>query len=208
MRQMEKSQLCKLTVCSFKPDQQTIFYTIHMSSIESISDQLQFKSKSMCWWITYVKLSLILQIPFWSLNQNVFSVAVTIKNMWGGGQKGSVMKVSPPSHLSGHCDRGREWKHARVKAATYLWICWRGFIHLSLDEGIDFVILFCFSKPVDTSCDISLCFFNVEVIFSPPVSLYFQIIVHFYIYSVQPLSRWCPPCCVTEFEKKKKRRSE
>lgn len=108
--------------------------------------------------------------------------------MWGGGQKGSVMKVSPPSHLSGHCDRGREWKQARVKAATYLLICWRGFIHLSLDEGIDFVILFCFSKPVDTSCNISLCFFNAEVIFSPPVSLYFQIIVHFIFI---PCSR-CP----------------
>lgn len=47
MRRMEKSQRCKLAICSFKPDQQTIFYTIHMSGIESISDQVQFKSKSM-----------------------------------------------------------------------------------------------------------------------------------------------------------------
>lgn len=47
------------------------FYTIHVSSIESISDQVQFKSNSMYWWITDVKTSLILQIPFWSLTQNV-----------------------------------------------------------------------------------------------------------------------------------------
>ena len=127
--------------------------------------------------------------------------------MWGGGQKARAMKVSPPSHLSGHCDRGREWKHARVKAATYLLICWWGFIHLSLDEGIDFVILFCLSRPVDTSCNISLGFFNAEVIFSPLVCLYFQIIVHFIFI---PCSR-CPadalPVASESLKKKKKKKA-
>lgn len=65
------------------------------------------------------------------------------------GEKEVKRVVCWKSHLpptfSGHCDGGQEWKHARVKADTYLLICWRGFIHLLQNEGIDFVILFFFS---------------------------------------------------------------
>lgn len=53
-------------------------------------------------------------------------------------------KPQHPGTLSGHCDRGQEWKHTRVKGDHILVNLLTGFHPSTRMAGIDSVILFCF----------------------------------------------------------------
>lgn len=58
------------------------------------------------------------------LDPELVSVSLQSSGMWEEEVRGVVCwKSHLPAVLSGHSDRGQEWKHARVKADTYLLIC-------------------------------------------------------------------------------------
>lgn len=75
------------------------------------------------------------------------SVSVVIKNMRRGGQKSSVMKVSPPFHPLRPLWQGTGVKTCTCESCHILVNLLTEFHPSTLKEEIDFVILFCFSTP-------------------------------------------------------------
>lgn len=161
--------------------------------------------------LTHMKIFIIfiIRTSIMALDPELVSVSPQSSKTWEEEVKREVCwKSHLPPTLSGHCDRGQEWKHACVKAATYLLICWRGFHPSTLSKGMDFVILFCFPAP--WKCNILLHLrTELHLLFSASTGFIlvqsFPFILHnvsLYIYLLQPLPCRCPHCCVKEFLKK------
>lgn len=68
-----------------------------------------------------------------------------IKDVRWGGQKSSVLKVSPPSHPLRPVWQGTGVKTCMCESCHILVNLLTGFHPSTLKDGIDFVILFCFS---------------------------------------------------------------
>ncbi len=129
--------------------------------------------------------------------------------MRGGGQKSSVLKVSPSSHPLRPLWQGTGVKTCMCESCHILVNLLTGFHPSTLNEGIDFVILFCFPTPwksnillhLKTALRLLLYAWTGFILVQSFLFILYNLSL--YIYFLQPLPCWYPHCCIKEFFLKK-----